>query len=61
MLYLQNKKEEYYMSLTGRDGATYVRSQQGHSIIFWLFLSCFGIGIPFLIYYTVSKNHYWHA
>ena len=33
---------------------------KGHSIIFWLLLSCFGIGIPFLLYFTVSSNHRWH-
>ncbi|MBQ6173951.1 MAG: hypothetical protein IKS31_02965 [Clostridia bacterium] len=48
------------MALKGRDGAIYVRAQQGHSIVIWLILSCFVIGIPFVIYYTLSKNHYWH-
>ena len=39
----------------------YVRNQQGHSIIFWGFMCCGLIGIPFVIYYTKSPNHYWHA
>lgn len=43
-----------------QDGAQYVRQQKGHSILFWLLMSCTGIGIAFLIYYTVSPNHYWH-
>ena len=29
-------------------------------MVFILILSLFGIGIPFLIYYTFSPNHYWH-
>ena len=49
------------MARTSHDGANYVRMQKGHSIIFWLIMSCFGIGIPFLIYYTCSPNHFWHA
>ncbi len=36
------------------------RTQTGHSIILFLILSAFVIGIPFLIYYTISPNHYWH-
>lgn len=43
-----------------KDGATYVRAQKGHSaIIGWLIigpLTCFIVPI----YWTVSKNHYWH-
>lgn len=45
---------------TSRSGVVYVREQKGHSILFWLLLSCCAIGIPFLIYYTLSPNHYWH-
>lgn len=48
------------MARTARDGANYVRQQKGHSIILFLILSCFVIGIPFLIYYTISPNHFWH-
>lgn len=49
------------MPREARDGAQYVRQQKGHSLIKWIILSCFGIGIPFLIYYAVSPNHYFHA
>lgn len=48
------------MARTARDGAHYVRQQKGHSIILWLILSCAVVGIPFLIYYTFSPNHFWH-
>lgn len=40
---------------------SYVRNQKGHSLTWWIILSCFMIGIPWLIYYSVSPNHYWHA
>ena len=43
-----------------RKTVIYVRAQKGHSILFWLFACYFGIGVPFLIYYTLSPNHYWH-
>lgn len=46
---------------TGKDGVKYVRQQKGHSLTGWIFLSFLVIGIPFLIYYSVSPNHYWHA
>ena len=49
------------MAKTSRNGTNYVRVQKGHSLIFWLIASFFGIGIPFLIYYTFSPNHFWHA
>lgn len=48
------------MAREARDGANYVRMQHGHSLIIWLILCGFGLGIPFVIYYTVSPNHYWH-
>lgn len=41
--------------------ANYTRQQKGHSLTGWIFLSLFVIGIPWLIYYSVSPNHYWHA
>lgn len=40
---------------------SYQRAQQGHSLTAWLILSCLIIGLPGLIYFTVSPNHYWHA
>ncbi len=40
---------------------SYVREQKGHSITAWILLSCIVVGIPWLIYYSVSPNHYWHA
>ena len=46
--------------LNGRDGAQYVRQQKGHSwILHWLVLGMFNMWIV-PIYYSVSKNHYWH-
>ena len=48
------------MARTAHDGANYVRQQKGHSLLLTLILCCFGIGIPFLIYYSFSPNHYWH-
>lgn len=38
----------------------YNREQKGHSLVKWIFLSLCGIGIPWLIYYSISPNHYWH-
>lgn len=40
---------------------SYVRQQKGHSLTLWIFLSFMMFGIPWLIYYSVSPNHYWHA
>ena len=48
------------MARTAHDGANYVRQQKGHSLLLILLLSLCGIGIPFLIYYSFSPNHYWH-
>ena len=48
------------MARTSRDGANYVRQQKGHSLLFWILASFCVVGIPFLIYYSVSPNHYWH-
>lgn len=48
------------MARTSKDGANYVRVQKEHSLLLWILLSCCIIGIPKLIYYTVSPNHYWH-
>lgn len=47
-------------TLKGRDKAIYTREQKGHSIIKHVFLGVFVLWIP-TIYYTFSKNHYWHA
>jgi hypothetical protein len=48
-------------TLKGEDKAVYVRQQQGHSaIIGWLILGPLTLFI-LPIYWTVSKNHYWHA
>lgn len=45
----------------GKDGVVYTRQQKGHSLTIWIILSMMLIGIPGLIYYTKSPNHYWHA
>ena len=44
----------------GRDGAQYIRAQQGHSIVKHIFLCLIAIGFFTIPYYTISKNHYWH-
>lgn len=40
----------------------YVRQQKGHSVLIWLLISVItaGIGFIVMIYYTISKNHFWH-
>lgn len=40
---------------------SYARQQTGHSLTKWILLSVLAVGIPGLIYYSVSPNHYWHA
>jgi len=41
---------------------SYVRQQKGHSLTLWIVLTCIlGIPIIWLIYYSVSPNHFWHA
>lgn len=37
----------------------YNRQQTPHSLTKWILISCTGVGIPWLIYYSVSPNHYW--
>ncbi|GAB2707805.1 DUF2510 domain-containing protein [Arthrobacter bambusae] len=37
----------------------YNRPQTPHSLTKWIILSLFVVGIPGLIYYSVSPNHYW--
>lgn len=44
---------------TARDGANYVRNQQGHSIVKHLILGAFVLWIN-VLYITISPNHYWH-
>lgn len=46
--------------LQGKDGTMYVRQQKGHSaLLWWLILGPFtAFIVP--IYFTISKNHYWH-
>ena len=47
-------------SLNVKREVSYVRQQQGHSIILHVFLGFFVLFIN-VIYITVSPNHYWHA
>ena len=49
----------YSNDLRGRDGAQYVRQQQGHSIIKHLLLGGLVLWIP-TIYYALSPNHYFY-
>lgn len=46
--------------LSGRDGAQYVRQQKGHSLLFNLFIIGPITMYITTVYYSVSKNHYWH-
>lgn len=48
-------------TLKGNDRAQYVRQQKGHSLILHIFLCYFGVGLFTIPYYSISKNHYWHA
>lgn len=45
----------------GKDGAQYMRQQQGHSIMKHILLLFVGVGFFTIPYYSLSKNHYWHA
>jgi hypothetical protein len=43
-------------------GVSYVRQQNGHSLTLWIILSLFFVfPVIWLIYFSVSPNHYWHA
>ena len=44
-----------------KEKPNYVREQKGHSIIKHILLMCVGVGFITIPYYTISKNHYWHA
>ena len=45
----------------GRDGAQYFRQQKGHSLVKHILLVFVGVGLFTIPYYSLSKNHYWHA
>lgn len=45
----------------GRDGTQYTRIQKGHSLILHILLCCVAVGFFTIPYYTLSKDHYWHA
>lgn len=46
----------------GKDGTVYVREQKGHSLTLHILLALFtGIGLFTIPYFSISKNHYWHA
>lgn len=40
----------------------YVRQQKGHSVLIWLLISIVtaGLGLIVMLYFTISKNHFWH-
>ena len=49
-------------SRKARDNAIYTRQQKGHSLTLWILLSLFLlIPVIWVIYYSGSPNHYWHA
>lgn len=56
-----NKKQKNDDNLRGRDKAMYVRQQKGHSLILHILLLGIGVGFFTIPYYSISKNHYWHA
>lgn len=56
-----NKKQTNDDNLRGRDKAMYVRQQKGHSLILHILLLGIGVGFFTIPYYSISKNHYWHA
>ena len=43
-----------------RQDPTYVRQQKGHSLVKHILLCFVIIGVFTILYYTISKNHYWH-
>lgn len=47
-------------TLKGHDNAVYTREQKGHSLTKHLLFGWVLLWVP-AIYYSVSKNHYWHA
>lgn len=48
--------------LTNTREVVYNRQQKGHSLTGWIIASLFLlIPVIWLIYYSVSPNHYWHA
>jgi hypothetical protein len=50
-------------SLNVQREVIYTRQQRGHSVIAWTLVSIItgGIGLIWVIYYSVSPNHFWHA
>lgn len=48
------------MMQPGTQQPTYVRAQQGHSIVKHLMLCMCVVGFFTIPYYTISPNHYWH-
>lgn len=46
----------------GSNTPQYVRQQKGHSVLIWLIISIITAGLGFIVmlYYTISKNHFWH-
>lgn len=56
-----NKKQKKDDNLRGRDKAMYVRQQKGHSLLLHILLLGIGVGFFTIPYYSISKNHYWHA
>ena len=43
-----------------RGDAQYTREQKGHSVLFAILICLIGFGIPFVIYWAVSPNHFFH-
>lgn len=57
----RNSGGEDKPSPKGRDGAQYIRQQKGHSLVKHILLCFVVVGFFTIPYYTISKNHYWHA
>lgn len=58
---MSNQTQELNQPLQGKDKAVYVRQQKGHSLILHILLCAIGVGFFTLPFYSISKNHYWHA
>ena len=59
--------EEYHSNYSGQSNLNSNRysssgfSRRGHSLVMWIIIAVFCpyVGIPFIIYYSVSPNHFW--
>lgn len=57
----ENKSKSANTMKSTSDDLTTKPYSQGHHLLPWILFSIFslGIGIPFIVYYSVSPNHHW--